>query len=66
MTTRAEAITAAAACLAPAYAAMYGLDGTSVEDAARAAYTPGGPSIAELEDRIRTARAALHTERPAA
>ncbi|PWH05219.1 hypothetical protein DEO23_14155 [Brachybacterium endophyticum] len=40
-----------------AYRQMLGLDGTSVEDAARAAHTPTGPPIHVLEDKIRARRA---------
>lgn len=46
--TRAEAVTAAGETLAPAVRSLYGLDGTSVEDAARAAWTPTGPTLPEL------------------
>ncbi|MGC0427649.1 hypothetical protein RKD32_004004 [Streptomyces sp. SAI-195] len=34
------------------------MDRMPVPDAARACYTPGGPSLAELEQRIRADRAA--------
>lgn len=56
MTTRAEAITAAADCFARGLRTAYGQDGTTVEEAARLAYTPTGPSIPELEARIRALR----------
>jgi hypothetical protein len=46
--TRAEAVTAAGETLAPAVRSLYGLDGTSVEDAARAAWTPSGPALPVL------------------
>lgn len=49
-----DRIRAAARVLAAARAAR---DRLTPEDAARAAYTPGGPSIAELADRIRRHRA---------
>lgn len=42
--------------LSRAYRRMLGLDGTSVEDAARAAYTPTGPPVDEIEERIRGRR----------
>lgn len=42
--------------LSRAYRRMLGVDGTSVEDAARAAFTPTGPSIRELEAGIRARR----------
>lgn len=57
MTTRDECIQSAAAPLALAYVTALGLDGTSVEDAAKAAYTPTGPSRKELERRITALRA---------
>ncbi|WP_159622709.1 hypothetical protein [Ruania rhizosphaerae] len=53
MTTRQEAIRAAGAAIAEAYAQ---LDELPVEEAARAAYTPTGPPLAELEQRIRARR----------
>jgi hypothetical protein len=56
MTTRAEAIEAAARALALGYVTALGLDGTSVEDAAKAAYTPTGPDIEELKRRIAAMR----------
>lgn len=55
--TRDEAITASAAPLTDAYRALLGLDGTSVQAAARAAWTPTGPSLTELIDRITDRRA---------
>lgn len=61
MTTREAAIVSAADVLADAYVALYGLDGTSIEDAARAAYTPGGRSIEQIEASIRARRAAAST-----
>lgn len=48
-----EAIAAAGRCLADAYARMESL---SPEEAAAAAYVPGGPSLAELTERIRSRR----------
>lgn len=50
--TRQEAITAAGHALADAYQTLTGLDGTSVEQAARAAWTPTGPPLHELIARI--------------
>lgn len=49
-----EAIRAAAQCFAEAYRL---LDTLPVEEAARRAWTPTGPSIPELEARIRGRRA---------
>jgi len=60
VTTREEAIKSAAEPLADAYVIMLGLDGTSVEDAARAAWTPTGPPLHELEAGIRARRDAHH------
>ena len=54
--TRDQAITAAGECIADGYRTLLGLDGTSVEDAARAAWTPTGPPLHELIDRIREHR----------
>lgn len=54
--TRNECIQAAAAPLALAYVTALGLDGTSVEEAAKAAYTPTGPGLDEIERRIRAMR----------
>ncbi|QIK83018.1 hypothetical protein [Sanguibacter sp. HDW7] len=53
-TTRTAAITAAGTSIAQAYALR---DSLPVEEAARIAYTPTGPTLAELEDRIRAQRA---------
>jgi hypothetical protein len=50
--TRAEAIGAAGESIALAHAVVLGLDGTSVQAAARAALTPTGPSYDDLVDRI--------------
>lgn len=55
--TRMDMPLGAGVALSRAYRKMLGLDGTSVEDAARAAHTPTGPSVTELEDRIRARRA---------
>lgn len=55
MPTREEAIKAAGRSLAQAYHLR---DTLPVEEAARIAYTPTGPSIAELEARIRAHREA--------
>ena len=54
MPTRAEALTAAGRIFAQARARR---DALSPEDAARAAYMPGGPSIEELVALIREQRA---------
>jgi hypothetical protein len=53
----AASIEAAGIPLAYAIDTVYGVDGSTVEEAARAAYTPTGPSIPELEARIRALRA---------
>lgn len=50
--TRAQAITAAGHALADAYQTLTGLDGSTVEQAARAAWTPTGPPLDELITRI--------------
>ena len=42
----------AARALASGYRTLYGLDGSTVEQAARAAWTPSGPSLADLTARI--------------
>lgn len=42
----------AARALAAGYRTLYGLDGSTVEQAARAAWTPTGPSLADLTARI--------------
>lgn len=61
---RAEALKAAARVWRQGTEAM---DRMSVADAARACYQPGGPSLAELEARIRADRAArLRSHRAAA
>jgi hypothetical protein len=57
--TRDAAITAAAQPLADAYRTLHGIDGSSIEAAARAAWTPTGPSLTNLIDRI-TARRQQH------
>lgn len=49
-------IAAAARILSCGDRTILGLDGKSVEDAARAAYTPTGPPVEELEKRIRQRR----------
>lgn len=51
---REEALTRAAACIAEGRRLR---DSLSVEEAARRAHHAGGPSIAELEQRIRARRA---------
>jgi hypothetical protein len=53
VTTRDEAIERAARALADGIALR---DSLTPADAARAAWTPGGPSIAELERQIRADR----------
>lgn len=63
MTTRAEATAAAGACIAEGLLLR---DSLPVEEAARLAYTPTGPSIPELEDRIRAARTSRTAPSPAA
>lgn len=55
--TRPEAVAASAAAIADAYRTLLGLDGSSVEEAAQAAWTPTGPTLPELTDRIRARRA---------
>lgn len=42
----------AAAALSLGYRTLYGYDGTSVDDAARQAWTPTGPSLEILRARI--------------
>lgn len=49
-------ITAAGECLTDGYRTLYGLDGTTIEDAAQAAWTPTGPPLDVLIDSIRTRR----------
>lgn len=58
MVTREEAIAAAGQILAAGLAAQAAL---SIEEAARAAYTPTGPPIEELQARIRAQRATQAT-----
>jgi hypothetical protein len=55
--TRDQAIQAAAQPITDGYTTLLGLDGTSVEQAARAAWTPTGPELPELIDRITAVRA---------
>lgn len=55
MTTREEACRAAGAAFAEGLILR---DSLPVEEAARIAYTPTGPSIEELEERIRARRKA--------
>lgn len=50
-------VDAAGECLALALRSLYGLDGTTVDDAAQAALTPTGPSLDELVARITRLRA---------
>lgn len=54
MSARDAAIASAAACIAEGYEL---LDTLPVDEAARRAYTPTGPSLTELEARIRARRA---------
>ena len=53
MVTRAEAVEAAGQVIAAGVRAQAAM---SVEDAARAAYTPTGPPLTEIEDQIRAQR----------
>ena len=53
MTTRAEAVKAAGQCFAEGLILR---DSLPVEEAARRAYTPTGPSIPEIEAKIRAQR----------
>lgn len=55
--SRQQAIRAASQPLTEAYARLLGLDGSSVEDAAHAAWTPTGPDLPTLIARIRHRRA---------
>lgn len=55
--TRDQAIRVASQSITEAYTTLLGLDGSSVEDAARAAWTPTGPDLPVLIDRIRHRRA---------
>lgn len=57
-----EAIERAGVCFAYALRTLYGVDGTSSEDAARRAYTPTGPSLDELIERITDIRAQAQRE----
>lgn len=50
--TRDLAIAGAGECLASALRTAYGLDGSTVEEAAAAALTPTGPTRDQLIDRI--------------
>lgn len=52
-----EAITAAGNAIALGQETLYGLDGSTVTEAARAAWTPTGPSLDELIRRITARRA---------
>ena len=54
--TRALAVASAGECLAQADRILYGLDGHTVQQAAEQAWTPTGPSLDELIDRIRQQR----------
>ena len=56
MTTRDQAVASAGECIATATRTALGLDGTSVEEAARLAWTPTGPPLDVLIDRIRERR----------
>lgn len=60
MTGRQDAIQSAAAALSHGYTQMLGLDGTTVTEAADAAYTPTGPDRAHLEHAIQQRRNELH------
>lgn len=59
---RPEAIEAAGRSLALAWRTLYGLDGSTVEEAARAALTPTGPPLEELIRRISEHRAQATAE----
>ena len=50
--TRQQAVAAAGECLAYALRTLYGLDGSTVEEAAQAALPPTGPPLDELITRI--------------
>lgn len=52
-----EPIVHAAAAIELGYRTMLGLDGTSLDDAVEAAYTPTGPSREVLRERIAWRRA---------
>lgn len=52
-----SALEAASGAYARGLRTILGLDGQTPEEAARAAWTPGGPSLDELTDRIRDRRA---------
>ena len=52
-----SALEAASSAYARGLRLILGLDGHSPEEAARAAYVPGGPSLPELIDRIHARRA---------
>ena len=54
--TRDLAIAGAGECLAGALRTLYGLDGSTVEQAAHAALTPTGPSLDDLIARITALR----------
>lgn len=56
--TKAEAFDAAGQAFARSLESVYGLDGTSVEQAADAAFTPGGPTRDDLVERITRRRVA--------
>lgn len=53
----AEAIERAGLPLAYALRTLYGVDGSTVDEAARKAWTPTGPSLEELVERITAIRA---------
>ena len=55
--TRDLAIAGAGECLASALRTAYGLDGSTVQQAAEAALTPTGPPLEVLVDRIARLRA---------
>lgn len=50
------AIAQAGAAITSAYVTLLGLDGSTPEEAAAAAWTPSGPSRDEIAARIRTRR----------
>lgn len=57
MNDRTGAIAEAAKILARGYRTMLGYDGSTVEEAVEAAYTPTGPPRSELRERIKFRRA---------
>lgn len=58
-----SALDDAARALSAGYRTMLGLDGTTIDAAAKAAHTPSGPSEDELRERIRAKRALISLPR---